>query len=68
MEKSGSSIRLSCGVCRKYFRYSDLIIEPSWNGKWLDYKSPCCNSISWAEVKELARPDKYLFRMTHDIR
>ena len=65
----GKNIRLSCGICHREFYYNNLIKERSWNGKWDCYFTPChCHTEQWSSVKELARPDKYLFRMTHDTR
>lgn len=65
-KSKGKGIVLSCGVCHRYFRYDELIIEPSWNGKYLCYRTPCCKSEQWMTRTDMARPDKYLFFITHD--
>lgn len=59
----GSEMALSCGVCHRRFKYKDLIIEPSWNGKWKVYLTPCsCHTESWMAVSDLVKGDPHLLR------
>ena len=62
MADTQSNLPLVCGVCGRKFYYNDLKIEPSWNGKWKCYRSPCCDSEQWSSIKEISFLNKYINR------
>ena len=64
MADKKSNILLSCAYCHKFFYYSDLIEEPSYNGKWKCYRTPCkCRTEAWSTLKDVDFFYKYIKKL-----
>lgn len=52
----------SCAICGKSFKYSELVKQDSWNGKWTDYVTPCCHSVQWGAIQDIHFIDCFYYR------
>lgn len=59
-DKKGNTL-LSCAYCHRQFLYRELVTEPSYNGKWICYRTPCrCRTEAWSAVRDIGYFGKFI--------
>lgn len=62
-----NDIYITCGHCHRRLKYSELLREPSWNGKWMNFITPCCHD-GWSSTKDELLGLTYLMRSMREVR